>query len=345
MADDNITPEERREIDEARASAKADSTIRRYDSAMKSFSEWLIDRGESDELPISPGLVLVYLLKRSDKYKKKTLNLDVSAIKHAHESAGFPSPSNDPEVKELMQGIARRKKGEGVKQAPGLTRQGLARIEKTACLPRPRGRGKGKGMETESTALKRGLTDIALLRTQSDGMMRISEALDLLWGDIQYNPDRNGSGTATIRSSKTDQEGIGADQWLSPGTMAALEAIRPSEYQPDDRIFKMTPPTAGRRIRQAGIAAGLEVNLTGHSARVGMTQELVKAGIHVAAIMKAGRWSSGDMVPYYSRNILAGEGAVAQYHKGVQNTPVPAYIYRPPVAVRAPVWAVMPPRT
>ena len=119
MADGNITPEERREIDEARASAKADSTTRRYDSAMKMFSEWLIDRGESDELPISPGLVLVYLLKRSDKYKKKTLSLVVSAIKHAHESAGYPSPTDDPEVKELMQGIARRKKGEGVKQAPG----------------------------------------------------------------------------------------------------------------------------------------------------------------------------------------------------------------------------------
>ena len=343
MTDGSITPEERRELEEMQANAKAPGTIRRYDSAMKGFSEWLIDRGESDELPISPGLVLVYLLKRSDKYKKKTLNLDVSAIKHAHESAGFPSPTNDPEVKELMQGIARSKKGEGVKQAPGLTRQGLARIEKTACLPRPRGRG--KGMETESTALKRGLTDIALLRTQHDGMMRISETLDLLWGDIQYNPDGSGSGTATIRSSKTDQEGIGADQWLSTGTMAALEATRPSEYQPEDRIFKMTPQTAERRIRQAGIAAGLGVNLTGHSARVGMTQELVKAGIHVAAIMKAGRWSSGDMVPYYSRNILAGEGAVAQYHKGVQKTPVPAYIYRPPVAVRAPVQAVMPTRT
>ena len=38
------------------------------------------------------------------------------------------------------------------------------------------------------------------------------------------------------------------------------------------------------------------------------------------------------MVPYYSRNILAGED------QRVQKTPVPAYIYR---SFRAPVLAVM----
>ena len=211
---------------------------------------------------------------------------------------------------------------------------GLDRIIRTACIPRPRGRGQGK--ETEETARKRGFEDIALLHTQFDGMLRIGELRDLCWGDIKYNPDRM-SGTATIRHSKTDQEGEGAVVWLSPGAMSALEAIRPISEQPDDRIFRMSDSTTERRIKTAGIAAGLRNGLSGHSARVGMTQELVKADVHIAAIMQAGRWTSAEMVSYYSRNILAAEGGVAQYYKGVGDVPQVAMVYRPSISVRAPV--------
>ena len=167
-----------------------------------------------------------------------------------------------------------------------------------------------------------------MLHVQFDGMLRIGELCDLLWGDIEYNPDRS-SGTATIRHSKTDQGGEGAIVWLSAGAMSALEAIRPVSEQPDDRVFRMSAASATRRIKAAGIAAGLGDGLSGHSARVGMTQELVKAGIHIAAIMRAGRWSSSEMVPYYSRNILASEGGVAQYYRGASDVPQEAALYRP----------------
>ena len=103
-----------------------------------------------------------------------------------------------------------------------------------------------------------------------------------------------------------------------------------------DEIFDMSVQNAERRIGNAGFAAGLKVKLTGHSGRVGMAQELVKANVHMAAIQKAGRWTNVEMVALYSRNITAAEGAVAQYHKGVQKAPVYAIIYRPTVAVRAP---------
>ena len=63
----------------------------------------------------------------------------------------------------------------------------------------------------------------------------------------------------------------------------------------------------------------------------------MKAKIHVTAIMKAGRWAGGDMVDYYNRNILAGDGGVAQYYRGSSETPTQSIIYRPPVVVRAAV--------
>ena len=329
-----ITAEERRRIEEISSYSKATSTRSRYDREVVKFLSWLEDRGEDAMLPVSPGLVLVYLSECADKYKMKTIRLIVSAIKDAHETAGHASPTDDPEVKELIEGLTREKRGEGLKQAPALSRDGLDRIIRTACIPRPRGRGQGK--EREQTARKRGREDIAMLHVQFDGMLRIGELCDLLWGDIKYNADRR-SGTATIRHSKTDQVGGGAIVWLSPGAMSALEAIRPLSEQPDDRIFRMTVVSATRRIKVAGIAAGLGDGLSGHSARVGMTQELVKAGIHIAAIMRAGRWSSAEMVPYYSRNILASESGVAQYYKGASDVPQEAALYRPAVSVRAPV--------
>ena len=335
-ADNGITPEERQLIEELSSNAKAGSTRKRYASAMEKFYDWLTDRQESDELPISSGLVQVYLSELSKELSKSTLNIVVSAIRHAHQTAGFDSPTDGQGVKELMQGISRQKKGDPETQAPAMTWEVLENIKKTACNRRPRGRGKGR--ETESTARERGLPDIALSCTLFDGMMRINEALDLCRSNIRYDPDGK-SGTAVIRSSKTDQEGRGAVQWLSVDTMAALEAIRPPDAQPEDKIFRMSDVTAERRIGNAGFAAGLKVKLTGHSGRVGMTQELVKAGIHMAAIQKAGRWSSDQMVVLYSRNIAAAEGGVAQYYRGDQKEKEPeeAIIHRPTVAVRAPV--------
>ena len=195
-ADNGITPEERQLIEELSSKAKAESTQKRYASAMEKFYDWLKGRKESDELPISLELVQVYLSELSKELSKSTLNIVVSAIRHAHQTAGFDSPTDGQGVKELMQGISRQKKGDPETQAPAMTREVLENIKKTACNRRPRGRGKGR--ETESTARERGLTDIALCCTLFDGMMRINEALDLCRSDIRYDPDGR-SGTAVIR--------------------------------------------------------------------------------------------------------------------------------------------------
>ena len=112
-SNDNITDEEREKVDELRSMSKADSTQERYASVLSKFFQWLTkDRKESDELPISSKLVQVYLSKLSEDHSKSTLNVIVSAIKHAHQTAGFDSPTDDPGVKELMQGISRQKKGD-----------------------------------------------------------------------------------------------------------------------------------------------------------------------------------------------------------------------------------------
>ena len=54
--------------------------------------------------------------------------------------------------------------------------------------------------------------------------------------------------------------------------------------------------------------------MSGHSARVGMAQDLVAGGADLAAVMQAGRWKSPTMPARYAERLLAKRGAVAGYY-------------------------------
>ena len=60
-----------------------------------------------------------------------------------------------------------------------------------------------------------------------DGLLRRSEASDLLWSDIERMAD--GTGRLTVRRSKTDQTSEGKVLYLSVTSMADIDAIRPAE--------------------------------------------------------------------------------------------------------------------
>ena len=329
-----INDEERERIDEVRSRAKADKTLQAYGDWWQRFLRWVEEHGLSTTMPIDAEILALYLTVHREKYKFNTLGVVKKAVRHAHLSAGFNSPTDEEVVVEVMAGLKREKRGEVVDQAEPLTRDKLARIIATARLRRPRGRG----IEREENALERGNMDIALVHVQFDGMLRLEELVELRWGDIEYNPDGE-SGVAYIRHSKTDQEGKGAVQWMSPGAMSALAAIRPRDARASDEIFPFDTRIARMHINRAAFHAGLGEGISGHSARVGMTQELVRAGIGEVKIIQAGRWKNSDMVSYYSRKLTPSEGAVAQWYRKVKQGDIPenVRIERPPITVRAPI--------
>ena len=53
-------------------------------------------------------------------------------------------------------------------------------------------------------------------------------------------------------------------------------------------------------------AAGLGDGYSGHSSRVGMARDLVRAGTELTALMNAGRWKSHEMPAHYTRAEEAG---------------------------------------
>ncbi|MBL6459536.1 tyrosine-type recombinase/integrase [Belnapia sp. T6] len=70
-----------------------------------------------------------------------------------------------------------------------------------------------------------------------------------------------------------------------------------------------------RILKRLAKRAGLNPTaISGHSARVGMAQDLVAGGADLVAVMQAGRWKSPTMPARYAERLLANRGAVAGYY-------------------------------
>ena len=153
----------------------------------------------------------------------------------------------------------------------------------------------------------RGQFDIAMVSLMRDALLRIGEAAALTWADLAAEPD--GTGRLSVQRSKTDRDGRGATLFVSATTMAALAEIR-NGAEPGDRIFGLSVVQMTSRIKAAGLGDGY----SGHSSRVGMARDLVRAGTELTALMNAGRWKSHEMPAHYTRAEEAGRGAVARYY-------------------------------
>ncbi len=287
----------------------ARNTVRSYRSQWGSFLAWAMRRGVP-ALPAEPAHVAAYLAERIEElgHKPATLRAAAAAIGFVHRAAGFDNPCVRPEVKRTLRS-ATRKAGRAQKQAKGLTADGLAAIRSTACEPRA---GRGGRPESAETAESRGRLDIAVISLMRDAMLRVSEAAALTWLDIEEEPD--GTGRLLIRRSKTDPEGSGVVAFVSAPTMEALGSIR-NGAPTSANIFGLRPNQMSKRIKKAAQAAGLGDGFSGHSPRVGMAQDLVRAGVELPGLMTAGRWRTPAMPARYTRNETASRGAIAQFYR------------------------------
>ena len=151
-----------------------------------------------------------------------------------------------------------------------------------------------------------GYRDAALIALMSDCLLRASEALALTWLDIDLE-----TRTLTIRRSKTDREGVGAEIAFGSSTENVLRAwLAMLDYEPTDPVFRKVfgehvgePLTSVNSVRN--IIARRAPKATAHSLRVGSAQSLVAAGASTAQLAQAGRW---EREPPY-RQPLRPQGA------------------------------------
>ena len=188
--------------DQVRRHARADATNRAYRGHWNRFLVWTLEQ----ELDLPDGLedaLSDYLIHLAEEGKRMaTIRQARAAIVRGAELAGWPRPDGS-DVADTMLGLSHLLKGPQ-KQAAPLGAEVLAAIRATALAPR---RTRGGHTETAEHARRRGLMDIALASVMRDGLLRVSEAAAMRWGDVELAGD--GSGRIRIAESKGDQEGEG----------------------------------------------------------------------------------------------------------------------------------------
>jgi len=168
--------------------------------------------------------------------------------------------------------------------------------------------------------------DRAMLAVAYSAMLRRSELVALEVPDLAF--DRDGSGTATVKFSKTDQDGEGHVRYLAPFAVAALKDWLGEANITEGSLFRAVLPSGTiaatsltdhevarifKRLASRVDAGGLGVaGIAGHSTRIGAAHDLVEAGFDVAAIANAGGWKSLMMPNYYTRELRAKQSAMAQ---------------------------------
>jgi len=139
--------------------------------------------------------------------------------------------------------------------------------------------------------------------------------------------ESDGFGTVTIRRSKTDQEGAGEVAPITPDAMRHVKAwIAAAGIEAGplfrgvlkggrvagaldagdvSRIFKAMAAKAGLTVEEAA-------RISGHSTLIGASQDMVRYGAELPAIMQAGRWATPVMVARYTRRPTARRSAAVQ---------------------------------
>jgi integrase len=237
----------------------------------------------------------------------RTIERYLASLRALHRLAGFKDdPTADVDVE-----AARRLVMRGRTRAKPKKPLRLAQVEEILAL------------EVGTPREKR---DRAMLAVAYSAMLRRSELVALEVHDLAFDAD--GSGTATVKFSKTDQNAEGHVRYLAPFAVVALNTWLKEAKIDAGFLFRRVLPnqTVGhkpltdhevarvfKRLAGRVYAGGLGVaGIAGHSTRIGAAHDLVEAGFDVAAIANAGGWKSLLMPNYYTRELRAKQSAMAQ---------------------------------
>ena len=318
-------------IAQGKAAAQAENTRNTYSTGWNSWARWAAGNGFAVFPATSDALEYWMADLWSQGMKPSSLGTYLTAVSRKHAGHPFPNPADHSEVRLLLSGLKRLtgRAGNTPKQADPLRWIHILEIIDSAYKPRcnqPGGR-----QESPEQAARRAVTDIAMICVAHDAALRCSELLALTWADVELPAEGEG-GLVWIRRSKTDQNGQGAAVPISKFTAQALNRLRPDSARPGDRVFDISPSTVTRRIKAAAQAAGIDSeNISSHSPRVGMAQDLVAFGIDLPGLIQACRWDvRQNGPPSTPRNIAAHHHTAAPCLKSSPTPPAPP----PPPPIR-----------
>ena len=186
-----------------------------YASQWNSFVAWS-RASRRCSLPATPEDVADYLEDRSGTgARPSTLRVVAAAIARNHRDAGFDVPVRQGAARIVLKELTQEDSSPPAR-ALTLDLDCYLAIRKTAYTPRW---GRGGRLERTPSARRRGALDVAMIGLMWDARLRVSEAAELTWGDVERV--RGGSGRVRVVGA----EGIGYRE-VSADTMKLLLPVR-----------------------------------------------------------------------------------------------------------------------
>ena len=310
VAETEITASLRQHAEAARG-AYAGNTERALRADVAIFTGWCAGEGRQP-LPASADTVAAFIDAMAANKAPATVRRYVSSVATFHRAAAVANPCEAQAVKLALKRM-HRERGLAQVQAAPLNDVLVAR------------------MLAAAGSTLRDLRNKALLTVAYTTLCRRSELVALQCADLETESDD--FGTVTIRRSKTDQEGAGEVAPITPDAMRHVKAWLAAAGIEGGPLFRGV--LKGGRVSKGGRAAGgldagdvarifkamaskagltaeEAAQISGHSTRIGASQDMVRFGAELPAIMQAGRWATPVMVARYTRRLTARRSAAAQ---------------------------------
>jgi integrase len=286
--------------------AYSPNTLRAQKADGAIFQSFCEARGELF-LPADPKMIHAFIKDRVTAGKKPaTIKRYVATIARAHLAAGLLNPCSSEPVRLGLKKMSRETSARQ-DQAHPLGWKEIKEFIESA----------GEGL--------RAYRERALLCVAYETLARRGELVALDVRDLDFRPD--GTGLALIRRGKTDAAGEGRTAYLSRETVRWLKIWLAAAKITEGAVFRrligradvggaLNPgsiaPIFKRVAQWIGLPARVIEQVSGHSTRVGATQDLAALDIDLAAITQAGGWKSTRMPLQYAEKINAARSGMAR---------------------------------
>lgn len=267
--------------------ADSPATVRAYRTAVRAWSKFCEARAYRAAL-VDPIAVVAYLADLERRGRSlATIRQHVAALARLASEACVPKPTDHPQVRRVLRGIAN-----------GHAQQGK----------RPRRKRPITGAIVRAWLRSDASTrDKALLGVGYATGLRRSELVALAWGDVEETPH---GVLLHVRRSKTDQGGSGHvvaipfadDPGLCPARL--LLAWRRESAKPGvTSVFGVSSDTVNRVVKRAAKLAGFDpAEYGGHSLRAGLCTVAGEQGVSLAESMQASRHRDATVAASYFRS-------------------------------------------
>ena len=275
--------------------AYAENTLKSYYADVTAFVDWC-SKKNIEPFPLTSASTREYIEAMATDYSYASIKRRLSCLRRINKLLGHQDQTQSEEIYLTIRRLKRSKCLEQ-QQAVGINHDLLFKM--IAAQP-------------DTLA---GIRNKAMLSLGYDFLARRSELVALRTTDLEFTKD--GALKGMIRKSKTDQYGRGRLVFGSERSSKLLRAWfwkKPKEIEAVfcainhgqcldrpicDRNVNEIIKKSVVKVKRCERPSDLEVS--GHSLRVGAAQDLLIRGYDLAAIMRAGGWSNAETVSRYLR--------------------------------------------